>query len=113
MRSLRYRRTRTTRPGRRALGAQFHHVRHRGPGGYAGPPSETEALEAKRAKELAGQGYLRRLWALPGRGRALGLWQAAGPAELQALLRSLPLDPWMTVQTTPLTPHPSDPAQTP
>ena len=74
---------------------------------------ETEALEAKRAKELAGQGYLRRLWALPGRRRALGLWQAAGPAELQALLRSLPLDPWMTVQTTPLTPHPSDPAQTP
>jgi muconolactone delta-isomerase len=72
---------------------------------------ETEALEAERAKELAGQGHLRRLWALPGRERALGLWQAAGPAELQAMLRTLPLDPWMTVQTTPLTPHPSDPAQ--
>jgi muconolactone delta-isomerase len=25
------------------------------------------------------------------------------------MLDSLPLDPWMTVQTTPLTPHPSDP----
>jgi muconolactone delta-isomerase len=73
---------------------------------------ETEAREAERAKELAGQGHLRRLWKLPGRGRALGLWQAAGPAELQAILRSLPLDPWMTVQTTPLTLHPSDPAQT-
>jgi muconolactone delta-isomerase len=73
---------------------------------------ETEAREAERAKELAGQGHLRRLWALPGRGRSLGLWQAASPAELQAILRSLPLDPWMTVQTTPLTPHPSDPAQT-
>jgi muconolactone delta-isomerase len=73
---------------------------------------ETEAREAERAEELAGQGYLRRLWALPGRGRSLGLWQAASPAELQAILRSLPLDPWMTVQTTPLTPHPSDPAQT-
>jgi muconolactone delta-isomerase len=72
---------------------------------------ETESLEAERAKELAGQGHLRRLWALPGRGRSLGLWQAAGPAELQAILRTLPLDPWMTVQTTPLTPHPSDPAQ--
>jgi len=24
--------------------------------------------------------------------------------------RSLPLDAWMTVETTPLTPHPSDPA---
>jgi muconolactone delta-isomerase len=72
---------------------------------------ETEAREAERAEELAGQGHLRRLWALPGRGRSLGLWQAASPAELQAILRSLPLDPWMTVQTTPLTPHPSDPAQ--
>jgi len=74
--------------------------------------AETEAREAERAKELAGQGHLRRLWKLPGRGRALGLWQAAGPAELQTILRSLPLDPWMTVQTTPLTLHPSDPAQT-
>jgi len=73
---------------------------------------ETEAREAKRAEELAGQGHLRRLWRLPGRGRSLGLWQAASPAQLQAILRSLPLDPWMTVQTTPLTPHPSDPAQT-
>jgi muconolactone delta-isomerase len=81
----------------------------------AGTPAraveETEAREAERAKELAGQGHLRRLWTLPGPGRALGLWQAADPAEMQAILRSLPLDPWMTVQTTPLTPHPSDPAQ--
>jgi muconolactone delta-isomerase len=29
---------------------------------------------------------------------------------MQAILESLPLDAWMTVQTTPLTPHPSDPA---
>jgi muconolactone delta-isomerase len=74
--------------------------------------ADTEEREAGRAKELAGQGHLRRLWTLPGRGRALGLWQAADPAEMQAILRSLPLDPWMTVQTTPLSPHPSDPAQT-
>ena len=74
--------------------------------------ADAEAREAERAKELAGQGHLRRLWTLPGHGRALGLWQAADPAEMQAILRSLPLDPWMTVQTTALTPHPSDPAQT-
>ena len=70
----------------------------------------TKAREAERVYELAGQGHLLRLWALPGHGRTLGLWQASGPAELQAMLRSLPLDPWMTVQTTPLTRHPSDPA---
>ena len=72
--------------------------------------ADIEAREAARAKELAGQGHLRRLWTLPGQGHALGLWQADGPAELQAMLRSLPLDPWMTVQTTPLSRHPSDPA---
>jgi muconolactone delta-isomerase len=47
---------------------------------------------------------------LPGEGRALGLWQAQDAAEMQTILTSLPLDAWMTVQTTPLTPHPSDPA---
>jgi muconolactone delta-isomerase len=74
-----------------------------------GAVQEREAREAERAKELAGQGHLRRLWTLPGPGRALGLWQADDPAEMQAILRSLPLDPWMTVETTPLSPHPSDP----
>jgi len=73
--------------------------------------TDAEAREARRVKELAGQGHLRRLWALPGQGRSLGLWQAASPAEMQTMLRSLPLDPWLTVQTTPLTSHPSDPAQ--
>ena len=71
---------------------------------------QTEASEAERAKELAGQGHLLRLWTLPGQGRALGLWRARDSAEMQAILKSLPLDAWMTVQTTPLTPHPSDPA---
>src|ERR1700761_663701 len=71
---------------------------------------DTEAREAWRAKELAGQGHLLRLWRLPGRSRALGLWNAGSPAEMQAMLRSLPMDPWMTVETTPLSLHPSDPA---
>lgn len=71
--------------------------------------ADTEAREARRAKDLAGQGHLLRLWNLPGQGRALGLWRARDPAEMQAILESLPLDAWMTVQTTPLTPHPSDP----
>jgi muconolactone delta-isomerase len=79
----------------------------------AGTPAETvkdtEAREAARAKELAGQGHLLRLWRLPGDGRALGLWRAGDSAEMQAILKSLPLDAWMTEETTPLTPHPSDP----
>ncbi len=71
---------------------------------------DTEAREARRAEELAGQGRLLRLWRLPGPSRALGLWNAGNPAEMQAILTSLPMDPWMTVETTPLSRHPSDPA---
>jgi muconolactone delta-isomerase len=70
---------------------------------------DTKAREAQRAYELACQGHLQRLWVLPGEGRSLGLWRAQDAADMQAILKSLPLDAWMTVQTTPLTRHPSDP----
>ena len=73
---------------------------------------DTEAREARRAKELAEQGHLERLWVLPGPGRALGLWRAHTLAGLETMVKSLPLDAWMTVETTPLTEHPSDPALT-
>jgi muconolactone delta-isomerase len=81
----------------------------------AGTPDDAVATaitgEANRTRELAQQGHLRRLWTLPGQGRALGLWRAHGTAVLTAILASLPLNPWLSVQTTPLTPHPNDPAQ--
>jgi muconolactone D-isomerase len=48
---------------------------------------DVRAREAARSRELAAQGHLLRLRRPP-----------------------LPLDPWMTVQTTPLSRHPSDPA---
>ena len=72
---------------------------------------DADAGEARRARELAAQGHLLRLWRLPGRSRALGLWNAGSPADMQAFLKSLPMDPWMTVETTPLSQHPSDPAK--
>jgi muconolactone delta-isomerase len=71
---------------------------------------DAEAGEAQRTKELAGQGHLERLWALPGPGRALGLWRARDGDQMRAIVTSLPLDSWMSTQITPLTPHPSDPA---
>jgi muconolactone delta-isomerase len=46
---------------------------------------------------------------VPGQDRALGLWQARDGAEMQAIVDSLPLTPWMTTQVTPLSEHPSDP----
>ncbi len=70
---------------------------------------DTEGGEAKRAHELAQEGHLLRLWALPG-SRSLGLWRARDADEMQAVLQSLPLYPWMAIETTPLHEHPSDPA---
>jgi muconolactone delta-isomerase len=71
---------------------------------------DTTAAEAVRARELAADGHLLRLWRLPPGGPgALGLWRAQDLAEMQAIVRSLPLDPWMTTDITPLSTHPSDP----
>jgi muconolactone delta-isomerase len=70
---------------------------------------EARAAESRSARRLADQGYLLRLWTLPGPGRALGLWQADSEEEVQAVLARLPLGPWLTIETTPLTRHPSDP----
>jgi muconolactone delta-isomerase len=73
---------------------------------------DAKAREAERAHELAGQGHLLRLWTLPGEGRSLGLYRARDAGGMQAIVESLPLKDWMTVETTPLTQHPSDPAIT-
>ena len=71
---------------------------------------ETRAKEAARAHELADHGHLLRLWTLPGESHTLGLWRARDETEMQAILDSLPLAPWMTFEVTPLSVHPNDPA---
>src|SRR5262249_36016776 len=58
--------------------------------------------EAERARDLAAEGHLRRLWRLPD-GRGLGLWRADGSEQMSAILVSLPLDPWLSVETMRLT----------
>jgi muconolactone delta-isomerase len=81
-----------------------------------GTPSEVvadrSAREAERARELSGQGHLRRLWitaSQPPVSRILGLWNADDLDELNEILQALPLHDWMEVASTPLSPHPSDP----
>jgi muconolactone D-isomerase len=82
------------------------------------PASELErrtAGEGARVAELAAQGHALRVWKpLPddGRRRALGLYRAADDRELQAILDSLPLRPWMEISVTALAEHPNDPALT-
>lgn len=72
---------------------------------------QMNADEARRARELAQQGNLIRLWTLPVPGQNLGLWQAPDAATMEDVLRSLPLTAggWLGVETVPLTRHPSDP----
>jgi muconolactone D-isomerase len=69
--------------------------------------------EETRVAELAKQGHALRVWKpLPedGRWRALGLYRADDDRELQAMLESLPLYPWMEITVLSLAEHPNDPA---
>jgi len=73
--------------------------------------ARTEA-EGAASAELARAGHLERLWTVsraPGRWRGLGLYRASEEAEMNALLRALPLYEWMDVTVTPLEAHPHDP----
>jgi muconolactone delta-isomerase len=74
--------------------------------------TSTLASESTRARELAEEGHLRRLWLQPagaGPSTALGLWRARDATDLRAILDSLPMDAWLDVEITPLSEHPSDP----
>lgn len=69
--------------------------------------------EAVRARELASEGHLLRLWRpplQPGEWRSIGLFAAEDPDRLEQVLASMPLRVWRTDEVLPLTPHPSDPA---
>ncbi|MEA2233862.1 MAG: hypothetical protein QOD83_3678, partial [Solirubrobacteraceae bacterium] len=61
------------------------------------------AREGTRVAELAAQGHALRVWRpLPDdvRRRAIGLYRAADDSELEAILESLPLRPWMEISVT-------------
>jgi muconolactone D-isomerase len=69
--------------------------------------------ETSAAAKLAAKGHLVRVWMRPvgpGLTRVVGLYQADSEAQLDGLLRRLPLYDWMKVTVTPLEPHPNDPA---
>jgi muconolactone delta-isomerase len=81
-----------------------------------GTPAEAvddiRAREAVRARELAAEGHLLRLWRpplAPGEWRTLGLFAAADADELETVLASMPLRVWRTDEVTPLSSHPNDP----
>ncbi|MEZ0053453.1 muconolactone D-isomerase [Mycobacterium sp. MAA66] len=82
----------------------------------AGTPEEVvdeiRARESMRARELADDGRLLRLWRpplAPGEWRSLGLFAADDAEQLEHTLASMPLRIWRTDVVTPLTAHPNDP----
>src|SRR5437660_864529 len=83
----------------------------------AGTPEEDveniRAREALRARELADEGHLLRLWRpplQPGEWRTVGLFAAADDTDLEKALASMPLRVWRTDEATPLGAHPNGPA---
>lgn len=77
-----------------------------------GDPDQRRRLiaeEAGRARELAAEGLLRRLWRIPGRWANVGLWQAPDATALHEALTSLPFYPWLDIDVLSLAEHPSDP----
>jgi len=79
------------------------------------PESEVTAredAESAAAAKLVDQGRLVRLWkrrVAPGESRPIGLYRAESEADMDGLLRALPLYEWMRVTVTPLESHPNDP----
>lgn len=76
------------------------------------------AAEAARAHELASLGAIARLWR-PSRDldsgdrwANIGLWRAESRDQLESLLQTLPLGPYMTFEIVGLSEHPSDPGTT-
>ena len=65
--------------------------------------------EAARARELAAEGIIVRLWRVPGRWANIGLWRAKDASELHDAISSLPFLPWLDVGVEALARHPSDP----
>ncbi len=71
-----------------------------------------EEAEALAAAGLADEGHLLRVWKRPvasGGTKTIGLYRAESQAELDSLIGSLPLAPWMHVTINPLEVHPNDP----
>jgi muconolactone D-isomerase len=73
---------------------------------------DRERSEAAAAATLGDEGHLVRLWrvSVGGRTTILGLYRAGDAAELDVLLRDLPMYEWMQTSITPLLQHPNDPA---
>lgn len=73
-----------------------------------GVREELRRGERERAMQLREAGVLKRLWRVPGRNAAVGLYEAPDPAALHDALTSLPLRKWMDVHVEAPAAHPQE-----
>jgi muconolactone delta-isomerase len=79
-------------------------------GTVASEVKDREEAEASAATTLADEGHLLRAWKQRDSKTVMGLYRAEDDSELESLLATLPLRPWMDVTVRALGPHPNDPA---
>ena len=71
---------------------------------------ELIAAEAERGRELLAEGYIRRIWRVPGRTANVGIWEAADATQLHAQLATLPMFPYIDAEVLALAVHPLETA---
>lgn len=74
------------------------------------PPETATALKSAErdlAQALQRSGKWRHLWRVAGRYQNISVFDVQGPDELNDILFSLPLFPFMEIEVTPLSRHPS------
>ncbi|MFI5468561.1 muconolactone Delta-isomerase [Pseudomonas aeruginosa] len=74
------------------------------------PSDEVEAIKAAekaRATDIQHSGKCAHLWRVVGQYSNISVFDVKSDDKLHALLSSLPLFPFMTIQVTPLAKHPS------
>jgi len=67
------------------------------------------AAEGVRARELAAEGIIKRVWRIPGQWANYGIWEAPDATTIHDAVTSLPMWPYLEVEVTPLAAHPNDP----
>jgi muconolactone D-isomerase len=66
-----------------------------------------KAEERQRAQELQRSGEWRHLWRVVGRYANVSVFDVDSHRRLHEILSTLPLGPWLEIEVTPLTTHPS------
>ncbi|MFN8619125.1 MAG: muconolactone Delta-isomerase family protein [Chloroflexota bacterium] len=69
------------------------------------------AAEGVRARELAAEGIIKRVWRIPGQWANWGIWEAPDATAIHDAVTSLPMWPYLEVTVHPLGAHPNDPGK--